>query len=78
VKYGENLIYNCAAQTNGPFKGVVLVHVFINIFINDIKYLDSEEAHFSVINIIRIPRLLFPDDLAIECSQFTGYKRKLH
>jgi hypothetical protein len=31
--------------------------------------LDREEAHFSVINIVRIPGLLFPDDLAIACSQ---------
>jgi len=49
--------------------------MFINIYINEIiKYLDKKEAHFSVINIVRIPRLLFPDDLAIACSQFTGCK----
>jgi hypothetical protein len=79
VKYGENLISNCATQTKGSFKGVVLVHMFIDIYINDIiKYLDKEEAHFSVINKVRIPRLLFPSDLAIAYSQVTGYKRKLH
>jgi hypothetical protein len=37
--------------------------------------LDTEKAHFSVINIVRIPRLLFPDNLAIACSQVTGYKK---
>jgi len=61
VKYGENLTSNSVTQTKGSFKGVVLVRMFINIYINDIiKYLDTEGAHFSVINIVRIPRLLFP------------------
>jgi len=74
--YEGNLISNCATQTKGSFKGVVWVHTFINIFINYILiYLDREEAHFSVINIVRIARLLFPYDLAVTCSQVTVYKR---
>jgi hypothetical protein len=41
--------------------------MFINIYVNDIiKYLDTEQAHFSVMNIVRIP-ILFG------FSMFTSY-----
>jgi hypothetical protein len=78
VKYGEYLIYNCATQKKGSLKGEILVHMFINIFINQIiKYLNIEEAHFSAMNRERIPGLLFPDDLAIASSTSYGLQKKI-
>jgi hypothetical protein len=51
---------------------------FFNIFINDsIDYIDKEETHSKVIRELKIPGLLFADDLAVASFTSHGLQKKI-
>jgi hypothetical protein len=73
----RNPIYSCATETEGVRQGWGLSPYLYNIVVNDvIEYLDTEETHSPVINRLRIPGLLFADDLAIASSTSCGLQKK--
>jgi hypothetical protein len=78
VKCGENHRSSCASQTKGLRQGCGLSPYLFNIFINHIiDYIDKEKTHSSVIRELKIPVLLFADDLAVASFTCYGLQKKI-
>ena len=74
----KNQRSNCAPQTRGLRQGCGLSPYLFNIFINDIiDYIDKEETHSPVIWELKIPGLLFADDLALASFTSHGLHKKI-
>jgi hypothetical protein len=77
-KSGENQVSSCAPQTRGFCQGCGLSHYLFNIFINSIiDYIGVDKSQSSVIRELRIPGLLFADDLEIASFTSHGLQKKI-
>jgi hypothetical protein len=78
AKYGENRRPSCAPQTKWLHQGCGLSPYLFNIFISDIiDYIDKEQTHSPVIPELKIPGLLFADDLAVASFASYGSQKKV-